>query len=117
MTIVLVAAIYLLLVRLLGVFKIKNFKDRDQEQKNRIVRSINQIETVMLRKSVYDEDADKYMIKLKDFLNVNASYVFFRILPEGLPGPIGALGVPITSEDLDVVKELHEKIEIYSRDL
>ena len=26
-------------------------------------------------------------------------------------------GVPITSEDLDVVKELHEKIKIYSRDL
>ena len=26
-------------------------------------------------------------------------------------------GVPITSEDLDVVKELHKKIEIYSRDL
>ena len=26
-------------------------------------------------------------------------------------------GVPITSEDLDVVKDLHKKIEIYSRDL
>jgi membrane-bound lytic murein transglycosylase A len=36
--------------------------------------------------------------KLRKFLSANPSYVFFRILPEGLPGPIGALGVPITSE-------------------
>ena len=36
--------------------------------------------------------------KLRKFLSANPSYVFFRILPEGLPGPIGALGIPITSE-------------------
>lgn len=29
-------------------------------------------------------------------LDANPSYVFFRVLPDGLPGPIGALGVPIT---------------------
>ena len=37
-------------------------------------------------------------IKLRDLLNANPSYVFFRELPPGLPGPIGALGVPILAE-------------------
>ncbi len=36
--------------------------------------------------------------KLRDLLNSNPSYVFFRELPAGLPGPLGALGVPITTE-------------------
>lgn len=36
--------------------------------------------------------------KLQDLLNSNPSYVFFRELPAGLPGPLGALGVPITAE-------------------
>ena len=36
--------------------------------------------------------------KLKDLLNSNPSYVFFRELPAGLPGPLGALGVPILAE-------------------
>ena len=36
--------------------------------------------------------------KLRDLLNSNPSYVFFRELPSGLPGPLGALGVPITAE-------------------
>jgi membrane-bound lytic murein transglycosylase A len=36
--------------------------------------------------------------KLRDLLNSNPSYVFFRELPVGLPGPLGALGVPITAE-------------------
>jgi membrane-bound lytic murein transglycosylase A len=35
--------------------------------------------------------------KLTDLLNHNASYVFFRELPADLPGPLGALGVPLTS--------------------
>jgi membrane-bound lytic murein transglycosylase A len=30
-------------------------------------------------------------------LNHNASYVFFRELPPNLPGPLGALGVPVTA--------------------
>ena len=42
--------------------------------------------------------AKKNIVKLKDFLNVNASYVFFRKLPSDLPGPIGALGVSIEAE-------------------
>ena len=38
------------------------------------------------------------MSQLRDLLNSNPSYVFFRELPAGLPGPIGALGVPIAAE-------------------
>jgi membrane-bound lytic murein transglycosylase A len=36
--------------------------------------------------------------KLGELLNHNASYVFFRELPAGLPGPLGALGVPLTAQ-------------------
>ena len=36
--------------------------------------------------------------KLRDLLNSNPSYVFFRELPAGLSGPIGALGIPISAE-------------------
>ncbi|MBC7786937.1 MAG: murein transglycosylase A [Methylophilaceae bacterium] len=36
--------------------------------------------------------------KLRDLLNSNPSYVFFRELPANLPGPIGALGVPIIAQ-------------------
>ncbi len=36
--------------------------------------------------------------RLRDLLNSNPSYVFFRELPTGLPGPLGALGVPILAE-------------------
>ncbi len=36
--------------------------------------------------------------KLRELLNNNPSYVFFRELPGNLPGPLGALGVPISAE-------------------
>lgn len=36
--------------------------------------------------------------KLRDLLNTNPSYVFFRELPNGLSGPLGALGIPIAAE-------------------
>lgn len=36
--------------------------------------------------------------KVRELLNNNPSYVFFRELPAGLPGPLGALGVPILAE-------------------
>ena len=42
--------------------------------------------------------AKKNKRKLQRFMNANPSVVFFRELPPGLPGPIGALGVPITAE-------------------
>lgn len=38
--------------------------------------------------------------KLRELLNNNPSYVFFRELPAGLPGPLGALGVPILGEQV-----------------
>jgi membrane-bound lytic murein transglycosylase A len=36
--------------------------------------------------------------KLTSLLEQNSSYVFFRELPNGLPAPLGALGVPLTNE-------------------
>jgi membrane-bound lytic murein transglycosylase A len=45
--------------------------------------------------------------KLRDLLNSNPSYVFFRELPAGLPGPIGALGVPILAERTVAVDPRH----------
>lgn len=42
--------------------------------------------------------ARNHLNQLQDLLNTNPSYVFFRELPAGLPGPLGALGVPITGE-------------------
>jgi membrane-bound lytic murein transglycosylase A len=41
--------------------------------------------------------------KLRELLNSNPSYVFFRELPAGLPGPLGALGVPILAESVIAV--------------
>ena len=39
--------------------------------------------------------ASAHPAKLQDALNSNSSYVFFRV-PEGVEGPIGALGAPLT---------------------
>jgi membrane-bound lytic murein transglycosylase A len=36
--------------------------------------------------------------KVQQYLNANPSYVFFRELAPDLPGPLGALGVPLTAE-------------------
>jgi len=44
------------------------------------------------------EWAKRHTRKLREFLDANPSYVFFRELPSDLPGPIGALGVPLTPE-------------------
>jgi membrane-bound lytic murein transglycosylase A len=35
--------------------------------------------------------------RVQRVLSHNARYIFFRELPDGLPGPVGALGVPITA--------------------
>ncbi|MCR4297340.1 MAG: MltA domain-containing protein [Gallionella sp.] len=40
--------------------------------------------------------AQRYPEKLGALLAQNPSYVFFRELPNGLPAPLGALGVPLT---------------------
>lgn len=36
--------------------------------------------------------------KLREYLNANPSYVFFRELPRDLPGPLGAMGIPLTPQ-------------------
>ncbi len=42
--------------------------------------------------------AQRHPFKARRFLDANPSYVFFRRLPDDLPGPIGSLGVPLTPE-------------------
>jgi membrane-bound lytic murein transglycosylase A len=44
------------------------------------------------------EWARRNLDKVRDLLNSNPSYVFFRELPSGLSGPLGALGVPLAAE-------------------
>jgi membrane-bound lytic murein transglycosylase A len=44
------------------------------------------------------EWAKHHAKKVREYLDANPSYVFFRVLPGDLPGPIGALGVPLTPE-------------------
>lgn len=44
------------------------------------------------------EWARRHPRKVQQYLNANPSYVFFRELPTDLPGPLGALGVPLTAE-------------------
>ncbi|HUI99395.1 MAG TPA: MltA domain-containing protein [Usitatibacter sp.] len=44
------------------------------------------------------EWAKRHKRKIRQYLDANPSYVFFRELPSTLPGPIGALGVPLTPE-------------------
>lgn len=41
--------------------------------------------------------AEKNPKKLDELLAQNPSYVFFRNLPDDLPGPLGALGVPLSA--------------------
>jgi membrane-bound lytic murein transglycosylase A len=36
--------------------------------------------------------------QMDSLLEQNASYVFFRVLPDSLPAPLGALGVPLTGQ-------------------
>ena len=38
----------------------------------------------------------KHPDKLPELLASNPSFIFFRELPDGLPGPLGSLGVPLT---------------------
>jgi membrane-bound lytic murein transglycosylase A len=44
------------------------------------------------------EWAKRHTHKVQEYLDANPSYVFFRELAPTLPGPIGALGVPLTPE-------------------
>jgi membrane-bound lytic murein transglycosylase A len=51
--------------------------------------------------------AKQHPDKLQDLLNYNASYVFFREMPPNLPGPLGALGVPLTARRSIAVDALY----------
>jgi membrane-bound lytic murein transglycosylase A len=42
--------------------------------------------------------ARRHPARVQRFMNANPSFVFFRELESGLPGPIGTLGVPLTAE-------------------
>ncbi|HXF80223.1 MAG TPA: murein transglycosylase A [Usitatibacter sp.] len=42
--------------------------------------------------------ARRHPKRVQAFLNANPSYVFFRVLPNDLSGPLGALGVPLTAQ-------------------
>lgn len=42
--------------------------------------------------------AEQHPAELNSLLEQNPSYVFFRELPNDLPAPLGALGVPLTNE-------------------
>lgn len=42
--------------------------------------------------------ARRHPKRMQAFLNANPSYVFFRVLPNDLAGPLGALGVPLTAQ-------------------
>jgi membrane-bound lytic murein transglycosylase A len=42
--------------------------------------------------------ARRHPSKVRQFMNANPSYVFFKELEPGLAGPIGTLGVPLTAE-------------------
>lgn len=51
--------------------------------------------------------ARKHPNQLRKLLNSNPSFVFFRELPKGLPGPLGALGVPLLAEQAVAVDKKH----------
>jgi len=51
--------------------------------------------------------ARSHPAQLRELLNTNPGYVFFRELPAGLPGPLGALGVPLTAERSIAVDPRH----------
>jgi membrane-bound lytic murein transglycosylase A len=71
-------------------------------------QAYNSIGRLLIERGELDKDqagmqgiknwAAKNPAKLQDLLNANPSYVFFRELPAGLSGPLGALGVPLTAE-------------------
>jgi membrane-bound lytic murein transglycosylase A len=45
--------------------------------------------------------------RVSELLNHNARYIFFRELPPDLPGPLGALGVPLTAQRSIAVDPLY----------
>ena len=91
-----------------GLVKLDNGEDVHVGYADQNGQAYNSIGRILIERGELTKDqasmqgiknwARNNLTKLRDLLNSNPSYVFFRELPAGLPGPIGALGVPILAE-------------------
>ncbi len=91
-----------------GLVKLDNGEDMHVGYADQNGQAYNSIGRILIERGELTKDkasmqgikdwARNNLDKLRDLLNSNPSYVFFRELPAGLPGPIGALGVPILAE-------------------
>jgi membrane-bound lytic murein transglycosylase A len=100
--------VFFLQVQGSGLVKLDNGEDMHVGYADQNGQVYNSIGRVLIERGELTKDqasmqgiknwARSNMAKLRDLLNSNPSYVFFRELPAGLSGPLGALGVPITAE-------------------
>jgi membrane-bound lytic murein transglycosylase A len=91
-----------------GLVKLDNGEDVHVGYADQNGQSYNSIGRILVERGELTADqasmqgiknwARSNLAKLRDLLNNNPSYVFFRELPANLTGPIGALGVPIAAE-------------------
>ena len=100
-----------------GLVKLDNGREVHVGYADQNGRSYNSIGRVLIEQGELSRDkasmqgikdwARNNPYKLRELLYSNPSYVFFRELPAGLPGPLGALGVPITAERSVAVDPRH----------
>ena len=91
-----------------GIVKLENGEQMQVGYADQNGQAYNSIGRILIERGELTKDqagmqgiknwAAKNPSKLQELLNANPSYVFFRELPTGLAGPLGALGVPITAE-------------------
>ena len=91
-----------------GIIKLENGEQMQVGYADQNGQAYNSIGRILIERGELTKDqagmqgiknwATKNPAKLQDLLNANPSYVFFRELPTGLAGPLGALGVPLTAE-------------------
>lgn len=91
-----------------GIVKLENGEQMQVGYADQNGQAYNSIGRILIERGELTKDqagmqgiknwAAKNPSKLQELLNANPSYVFFRELPAGLTGPLGALGVPITAE-------------------
>ena len=77
------------------------YADQNGQTYNSIGRLLVQRGELTLEKASMQsikEWVAKNPTKSRELFDANPSYVFFKELPHGLPGPIGGLGVPILAE-------------------
>ena len=77
------------------------YADQNGQTYNSIGRLLVQRGELTLEKASMEsikEWVAKNPSKSRELLDANPSYVFFKELPAGLVGPIGALGVPLVAE-------------------